>query len=192
VIESSNKLVRKWTHVAGLFPPVGEENAEMRNELTRRDIEEMEKEIEYRRTVVRKEALEEVKETRAHGDLSENFEYHAAKKVKNQNESRIRYLDRMIRTAKIIEETPQDVAGVDRRVTVDKRGKEITYTLVSTVRQNSLKKMISVESPIGRALLGHRAGDTVTVRVSDEVQYPLTILSVEDAAEAREAELRKY
>ena len=164
----------------------------MRNELTRRDIEEMEKEIEYRRTVVRKEALEEVKETRAHGDLSENFEYHAAKKVKNQNESRIRYLDRMIRTAKIIEETPQDVAGVDRRVTVDKRGKEITYTLVSTVRQNSLKKMISVESPIGRALLGHRAGDTVTVRVSDDVQYPLTILSVEDAAEAREAELRKY
>ncbi len=192
MIESSNKLVRKWTHVAGLFPPVGEENAEMRNELTRRDIEEMEKEIEYRRTVVRKEALEEVKETRAHGDLSENFEYHAAKKVKNQNESRIRYLDRMIRTAKIIEEAPQDVAGVDRRVTVDKRGKEITYTLVSTVRQNSLKKMISVESPIGRALLGHRAGDTVTVRVSDDVQYPLTILSVEDAAEAREAELRKY
>lgn len=168
------------------------ESTEMRNELTRRDIEEMEKEIEYRRTVVRKEALEEVKETRAHGDLSENFEYHAAKKVKNQNESRIRYLDRMIRTAKIIEETPQDVAGVDRRVTVDKRGKEITYTLVSTVRQNSLKKMISVESPIGRALLGHRAGDTVTVRVSDDVQYPLTILSVEDAAEAREAELRKY
>ena len=164
----------------------------MRNELTRRDIEEMEKEIEYRRTVVRKEALEEVKETRAHGDLSENFEYHAAKKVKNQNESRIRYLDRMIRTAKIIEEAPQDVVGIDRRVTVDKRGKEITYTLVSTVRQNSLKKMISVESPIGRALLGHRAGDTVTVRVSDDVQYPLTILSVEDAAEAREAELRKY
>ena len=131
----------------------------MRNELTRRDIEEMEKEIEYRRTVVRKEALEEVKETRAHGDLSENFEYHAAKKVKNQNESRIRYLDRMIRTAKIIEEAPRDVAGVDRRVTVEKRGKEITYTLVSTVRQNSLKKLISVESPIGRALLGHRAAE---------------------------------
>jgi transcription elongation factor GreA len=164
----------------------------MRNELTRRDIEEMEKEIEYRRTVVRREALEEVKETRAHGDLSENFEYHAAKKVKNQNESRIRYLDRMIRTAKIIEEAPRDVAGVDRRVTVEKRGKEITYTLVSTVRQNSLKKLISVESPIGRALLGHRAGETVTVHVSDEVQYTLTILSVEDAEDAREAELRKY
>ena len=168
------------------------ESTEMRNELTRRDIEEMEKEIEYRRTVVRHEALEEVKETRAQGDLSENFEYHAAKRVKNQNESRIRYLDRMIRTATIAEETPAEVAGIDRRVTVRKGEKEIVYTLVSTMRQNSLKKLISVESPIGRALTGHRAGDTVTVRVNETVSYPLTILSVEDAEDARDLELRKF
>ena len=67
----------------------------MHNELTKNDIKKMEDEIEYRVQVVRKQALEDVKEARAHGDLSENFEYHAAKKFKNQNESRIRYLQRM-------------------------------------------------------------------------------------------------
>ncbi len=164
----------------------------MRNELTRKDIEEMEKEIEYRRTVLRHEMLEEVKETRAHGDLSENFEYHAAKRVKNQNESRIRYLDRMIRTATIAEEAPAEVAGIDRRVTVRKGDREIVYTLVSTMRQNSLKKLISIESPIGRALSGHRAGETVTVHVNDSISYPLLILSVEDAEDARNLALRKF
>ena len=74
----------------------------MYDELTEQDIKKMEEEIEYRKLVVRKEALEAVKEARAQGDLSENFEYYAAKKHKNQNESRIRYLEKMIKTARIV------------------------------------------------------------------------------------------
>ena len=86
----------------------------MHNELTQKDIEKMREEIEYRKLVVRKEALEDVKTARAHGDLSENFEYHAAKKVKNQNESRIRYLERMIRTAVIVsDESAEDEVGLN-------------------------------------------------------------------------------
>lgn len=72
----------------------------------------MEEEIEHRKLVIRKEALEAVKEARAQGDLSENFEYYAAKKFKNQNESRIRYLERMIKTAQIIEETRKRTKSV--------------------------------------------------------------------------------
>ena len=84
----------------------------MHNELTKNDIKKMEDEIEYRVQVVRKQALEDVKEARAHGDLSENFEYHAAKKFKNQNESRIRYLQRMIKSAVVIsDESAEDEAG---------------------------------------------------------------------------------
>ena len=94
-------------------------NRKMHNELTRQDIRKMEEEIEYRKLVVRREALEDVKTARAHGDLSENFEYHAAKKVKNQNESRIRYLERMIRTAVIVsDESAEDEVGMNNRVEV--------------------------------------------------------------------------
>ena len=91
----------------------------MYNELTENDIKKMEEEIEYRKLVVRKNALEAVKEARSHGDLSENFEYHAAKKEKNQNESRIRYLERMIRTAKIVsDESKEDEVGLNNKVDV--------------------------------------------------------------------------
>ena len=75
----------------------------MYDELTKQDIQKMEEEIEHRKLVVRRQALEAVKEARAHGDLSENFEYHAAKREKNRNESRIRYLQKMIKTAKSAE-----------------------------------------------------------------------------------------
>ena len=91
----------------------------MYDELTEQDIKKMEEEIEYRKLVVRKEALEAVKEARAQGDLSENFEYHAAKKDKNQNESRIRYLEKMIKTAKIIStDSAEDEVGMNNTVTV--------------------------------------------------------------------------
>ena len=130
----------------------------MYNQLTEEDIKKMEEEIEYRRLVVRKEALEAVKEARAHGDLSENFEYHAAKKDKNKNESRIRYLQRMIRTAQIVsDDSKEDEVGINKAVEVyfEDDDECETFKLVTTVRGNSIDNRISTESPIGKAILGH-------------------------------------
>ena len=170
-------------------------NTVMHNELTRKDIRDMEEEIEYRKQVVRPKALEDVKVTRAQGDLSENFEYHAAKKFKNENESRIRYLERMIRTARILEdEQDEDQAGINKKVTVfiPEDNEETAYTIVSTIRGNSLKHLISVESPMGKALIGHRAGDTVTVQVNDSYSYEVEIRKVEYAEDAQDAQIRAF
>ena len=155
----------------------------MYDELTPSDIKKMEEEIEYRRLVVRPKALEDVKEARAHGDLSENFEYYAAKKVKNQNESRIRYLERMIRTARVIsEDSAADEVGINNTVTVEfvDEGTLDTYKVVTTVRGNSLEGLISNESPLGKALLGHKVGDTVHVQVNESVGYDVCIRCIEN------------
>ncbi len=158
----------------------------MYDELTPSDIKKMEEEIEYRKLVVRPKALEDVKETRAHGDLSENFEYHAAKKVKNQNESRIRYLERMIRTAKVIsEDSAADEVGINNTVTVAflDDGSEETYKIVTTVRGNSLEGLISNESPLGKALLGRKVGDVAHVQVSETVGYDVRIVGFENTVD---------
>lgn len=158
----------------------------MNNELTRADIAEMEEEIEHRTVEVRKKLLEEVKRTRAFGDLSENFEYHEAKKAKNENESRIRYLERMIRTARIIEDdTPDDIVGVNKtvRVRVEHTGAEDAYRIVTTVKGDALKGLISVESPLGAALMGHRTGDKVHITVNPEFGYDVTILGIDASPE---------
>ena len=154
----------------------------MYNELTEKDIKKMEEEIEYRKLVVRKNALEAVKEARAHGDLSENFEYHAAKKEKNQNESRIRYLERMIRTAKIVEDlTQDDEVGLGKLVDVyfEDDDEIETFKLVTTIRGNSLEGRISTESPIGKAILGHKVGDRVYVAINDKQGYYIVIKRIE-------------
>lgn len=167
----------------------------MYDQLTRSDIRKMEEEIEYRKLVVRPKALEEVKETRAHGDLSENFEYHAAKKVKNQNESRIRYLERMIRTARVIsEESAEDEVGLNNTVTVQfvEDGETETYRIVTTVRGNSLEGLISNESPMGKALLGRRAGDTAHVQVNDSTGYDVRIISIENTADESNDKIRSF
>lgn len=153
----------------------------MYNELTENDIKKMREEIEYRTLVVRKEALEEVKTARAHGDLSENFEYHAAKKVKNQNESRIRYLQRMIKTATIINDSSaEDEAGVNNTVEIYYEDDETTeeIKLVTTVRGDSLEGLISIESPLGKAILGHKVGDRVLVIVNESISYYIQIKSI--------------
>ena len=156
----------------------------MYNELTPSDIKKMEEEIEYRVHVVRKEALEEVKTARAHGDLSENFEYHAAKREKNRNESRIRYLQKMIKTATIIsDESAEDEAGVNNTVEIFYEDDESTekIKLVTTVRGDSLEGLISIESPLGKALLGHKVGDRVLVEVNDSVKYYVVIKAIENS-----------
>ena len=172
---------------------------QMHNELTRKDIADMEAEIEHRKIAVRKELLEHVKEARAQGDLSENFEYYAAKKAKNENESRIRFLERMIKTARVIEDhTAKEEAGMNKTVKVRiceigaEDGDEETYKIVTTMRGDSLKGLISIESPLGRALIGHKAGDRVRVSVSPDYSYEAVILSVEDTGLSETDALRNY
>lgn len=167
----------------------------MYDELTKQDIQKMEEEIEYRKLVVRKKALEAVKEARAHGDLSENFEYHAAKKDKNQNESRIRYLEKMIKTAKIIStESAEDEVGMNNTVTIyfEEDEEEEVYKLVTTVRGNSLKNRISNESPLGRALLGHKVGERVEVKVNDDCSYYVVIRKIENTTDDGTDQLRSF
>lgn len=167
----------------------------MFDNLTKRDIEKMQQEIEYRKLVVRKEALEAVKEARAHGDLSENFEYKAAKQDKNRNESRIRYLEKMIKTARIIsDESKDDEVGLGDRVElyIPDEDETETYKLVTTVRGNSLKGLISIDSPLGKAIRGRKAGDRVYIKVNDHFGYEAEIRSIDKTAEEEEEVLRSY
>ena len=167
----------------------------MGERLTKHDVEKIEKEIEYRKLVVRKDAIEAVKEARAQGDLSENFEYYAAKKEKNQNESRIRYLERMLKTAVVIsEESKEDEVGLNNTVTLymEDDDEEEEYTIVTTVRGNSLKGWISTESPIGKAVLGHKVGDRVYVKVNENAGYYVEIRAIENTEDDGSIGLRKF
>ncbi|MCR2050454.1 transcription elongation factor GreA [Acetatifactor muris] len=167
----------------------------MYDELTPGDIRKMEEEIEHRKLVVRPKALEDVKEARAQGDLSENFEYYAAKKFKNQNESRIRYLERMIRTAKVIsEESAEDEVGINNTVTVEfaDDGSVETYKIVTTVRGNSLENLISNESPLGKALLGKKEGDTVSVQVNASTGYEVKIIRIDKSTDDGNDKIRSF
>ena len=142
----------------------------------------MEEEILYRKTEVRTDLLDKLKTARAHGDLSENFEYHAAKREKAKNDSRIRYLERMIRNAQIIEEEDSDdKAGIGKLVTfyVEEDDAEEQCCIVSTMLSNSLQNRVSIESPIGRALAGHRVGDRVCIQVNENYGYYVVIRKIE-------------
>lgn len=167
----------------------------MFDKLTENDIKKIKEEIEYRKLVVRKEALEAVKEARAHGDLSENFEYHAAKKDKNQNESRIRYLERMIKTAQIIsDDSKEDEIGLYNTVELyfEDDDEVETYKIVTTVRGNSIKGLISSESPLGKAVMGHKVGDRVYVRISDKAGYYVVVKRLENTKDDGSDQLRRY
>ncbi len=167
----------------------------MGERLTKQDVEKIEKEIEYRTLVVRKEAIEAVKEARAQGDLSENFEYYAAKREKNINESRIRYLERILKTATIIsEESKEDEVGLNNTVTVyiEEDDEEETYRLVTSIRGNSLAGLISTESPIGKALMGHKVGDRVWIQVTDQFGYYVEIRVIENTQDEENDKIRAF
>ena len=167
----------------------------MYDELTAKDIQKMEEEIEYRKLVVRKQALEDVKEARAHGDLSENFEYKAAKKFKNENEGRIRYLEKMIRTAKVIsEDSAEDEVGMNNTVELyfEEDDEVEVYKVVTTIRSNSLKNLISKESPLGMAIYGHRVGDRCEVKVNDNYSYFVQIKKIENTVDDGSDAIRKF
>lgn len=166
----------------------------MREKLTRKDVEKIEQEIEHRKLVIRKEAIEAVKEARAQGDLSENFEYYAAKKHKNQNESRIRYLERMLKTADIVsDQSKSDEIGMDDIVEVEfeEDGEIEKYKIVTSIRGNSLANRVSIESPIGKALKGHKVGDRVEVHVNEHVSYFLKVRSI-DKTGNEEEDIRSF
>lgn len=167
----------------------------MREKLTKSDVEKIREEIEHRKLVERKELIEAVKEARSHGDLSENFEYHAAKKEKNRNESRIRYLERMLKTAVIVEdESKEDEIGLNNTVEVYCEDDEEVekYRIVTSVRGSSLNGLVSIESPLGKALLGHKEGDRVFIKVNDDFGYYVIVKKVIKTQSEDEDHIRSF
>lgn len=167
----------------------------MYDKLTKSDVEKIQAEIENRKLVVRKELIEAVKEARAHGDLSENFEYHAAKKEKNRNESRIRYLERMLKTAVIVEDSSkEDEVGINNTVELycEDDDEVETYRLVTSVRGSSINGLISIESPIGKAILGHKVNDRVLVKVNDDFGYYVVIRKIEKTQSEENDKIRSF
>ena len=167
----------------------------MYDELTEVDIKKMQEEIDHRVRVLRPQLMEEVQTARAFGDLSENFEYKCAKQAKNRNESRIRYLERMIRTAKVIEVKGQDDAvGLFDKVTVfnEMVKKEMTVQIVTTLRQDALKGLISKESPVGKALMGHKVGERVQVEIDQTRKYFMEIKAIEKGFDDESLNISAY
>ena len=167
----------------------------MHNELTQMDLKKMREELDYRRVQLRPQLLEEVKVARGFGDLSENFEYKAAKREKNRNESRIRFLENMIKTAVIIEDKSEDgTVGLYDRVTIylEEDDEEETWQIVTTVRQDVLQGRISKESPVGGALMGKHEGDRVYIQVNKDFGYWVTVRRIEKGQDDGSAQLNKF
>lgn len=167
----------------------------MGEQLTKSDVEKIKEEIEYRKLVVRKRELEAVKEARAQGDLSENFEYKAAKQDKNRNESRIRYLEKMLKNAKIVSDVSKaDEVGINNTVDVyfEDDDELETYRLVTSIRGNSLQGLISIESPLGKAIKGHKVGDRVFVKTNGNNGYYVIIKRIDKSTDDSNDTIRKY
>lgn len=167
----------------------------MREQLTESDVKKIQEEIEHRKLVVRKEAIEAVKEARAQGDLSENFEYYAAKKDKNRNESRIRYLENMLKHAKIVsDQSKADEIGLNDTVTLyfEEDEEDEVYRLVTSIRGNSMQNRISIESPLGKAIRGHKVGDRVKVNINEKASYTVMVKKIEKTGETENDQIRSY
>lgn len=167
----------------------------MYDELTAVDIKKMKEELDHRVRVLRPQLIEEVQTARAFGDLSENYEYKCAKQAKNRNDSRIRYLERMIRTAKVIEvKEAADAVGLFDKVTVynEMAKKEMELRVVTTLRQDALKGLVSKESPVGKALLGRRVGERVQVEVSPAVKYFMEVRAIEKGEDDESLAISAY
>ena len=167
----------------------------MHDELTRNDIRKMQEELDYRTRELMPGLIEEVKRTRAFGDLSENFEYKAAKQAQNQNRSRIRYLENMIKTARIIEDrSVDDEVGLFDRVEIyiPEDDELQTIQVVTTVRCDPRKGLISRESPFGKEILGRHVGDRFTVQVNESYSYEAEIRSITKTEDDGSAPLLRY
>ena len=167
----------------------------MHNELTKIDIQKMKEELDYRRITLRPKLLEEVKVARGFGDLSENFEYKAAKQEKNRSESRIRFLENMIKTARVYEDhSDANTVGLYDKVTVflEDDGEEEVWQIVTTVRQDVLHGLISKESPMGSALLGKKVGDRFFVQVNKDYGYYAQVRAIEKGVDDGSAALNRF
>lgn len=167
----------------------------MHNELTKKDIQMMKDELDYRRIQLRPQLLDAVKEARAFGDLSENFEYKAAKQEKNRNESRIRFLENMIKTAVVLPDAgASDGVQLYDRVTVflEDEGDTEVYQVVTTMRQDALHGLISKESPLGKALLGRKVGETFHIQVNDTYGYDAVVKAIEKGADDGSVPLNRF
>ncbi len=166
-----------------------------RIELTESDVKKIEDEIREREVVIRPELIAKLKEAREQGDLSENFEYYAAKKEKNRNESRIRYLEGMLKKAVIISDvSKEDEVGLNDTVTIyiEEDDEEQSLRIVTAVRSKSLENKVSIESPIGKAIIGHKVGDRVAVRVNSEYTYYVVIRAIDKTTGEEGDEINKY
>lgn len=167
----------------------------MYDKLTQSDIDKIKKEIEHRKLNVRVEAIQAVKEARAQGDLSENFEYYAAKREKNSNESRIRYLENMVKTAQIIDsDSEEDEVGMNNTVVLfnERTGKDMTIRIVTTIRAKPLKGLISIDSPLGKAVYRHKVGERREVTLESGETYYVVIKSVENTVDDSQDTISQY
>jgi transcription elongation factor GreA len=170
----------------------------MHERMTREDVAKMQAELDHRKLVVRHQILDELKEAKAQGDLSENFEYHAAKQARGKNESRIRYLQGMINTAIIVDDTKAEqeegVVSMDKpvRIYIPEDDEEQEIRIVTSIRGNSMKGLISIESPLGKAILYHKVGDTVSVKISDDYSYDVVIKDVGEAIDESKDQIKGF
>ena len=167
----------------------------MHDELTQVDIDKMKEELQHRIQVLRPQLIEEVKVARSFGDLSENFEYKAAKREKNRNDSRIRYLENMIKTAVVLPDAgASDGVQLYDRVTVflEDEGDTEVYQVVTTMRQDALHGLISKESPLGKALLGRKVGETFHIQVNDTYGYDAVVKAIEKGADDGSVPLNRF
>jgi possible transcription elongation factor len=167
----------------------------MSEELTKEDVRKIEAEILKRKLELRPNLIEAVKEARAQGDLSENFEYYAAKREKNQNESRIRYLERILKFAKVIStESKVDEVGMNDTVTLyfPEEEEEEVYRIVTSIRGQSLEGKISNISPLGKAIIGKKLGQRVEVLPENGISYSVEIRKIEKTGEKEEESIRKF
>ncbi len=166
----------------------------MKDELTQVDINKMQEEIARRKANAPK-LREAVRSARELGDLSENDEYRTAKRELRQNNSRIQYLESMIRSAVIIStDSKDDEVGLFDEIELyyDRDDEVRTIRLVTTLRNDVTKNCISKESPLGQALLGRKAGETVTVKVNDRISYPVTIRSIKKGEDDDSLKIRQF
>lgn len=164
-------------------------------QLTKADVARIEEEIEHRKMVVRPAALKALKEARAMGDLSENFEYHCAKRDNNLNNSRIRYLEKILRFATVIDdESAEDTVGINNTVEVyfEDDDETDTYRIVTPIRCDSRKGLISNESPLGKALLGHKTGDRIEINVDGSDSYFIVIRNLIKTGESDDDAIHQY
>ena len=167
----------------------------MKERMTQKDREKIQAEIDHRKLVLRPQILDSLKEARAQGDLSENFEYYAAKRENGANNSRIRYLERMLKNSEIVEDdTTSDEVGLNKTVTVyiEEDDECETYKIVTSIRGNSMKNLISIESPLGKALLHHHVGDKVMIPVSADYSYEVIIREIKDTSDEEDDGIRAF